>query len=84
MRRETQRKEMSMASYVIQINEKTRAGQSLFEYLTSLGVVIEQLKPHRKCGLDEALDDVKHGRVYHAESAEDMFTQILGKDYVQH
>lgn len=73
-----------MSSYAIQINERTLAGQSLLEYLTSLGVIIEQLKPRRKNGLDEALEDVKKGRVYHAANADDMFTQILGKDYVQH
>jgi len=26
----------------------------------------------------EAMEDVKHGRVYHAESVDDMFKQILG------
>ena len=26
----------------------------------------------------EAMDDVKHGRVYHADSVDDMFKQILG------
>lgn len=31
-----------------------------------------------KCGLDEALDDVQHGRIYEAASSEDMFKQILG------
>jgi predicted peroxiredoxin len=30
-------------------------------------------------GFQEALDDVKHGRVYHAESVDDMFKQILGE-----
>ena len=28
----------------------------------------------------EALDDVKHGRVYHADSVDDMFKQILGEE----
>lgn len=37
----------------------------------------------RMCGLDRALKDVEEGRVYHAESVEDMFKQILGEDYVQ-
>jgi len=73
-----------MSAYAIQINERTLAGQSLLEYLTSLGVIIEQLKPRRKSGLDEALEDVKKGRVYHAANVDDMFTQILGNDYVQH
>lgn len=29
-------------------------------------------------GYQEAMDDIKRGRVYHAENAEDMFIQILG------
>ena len=73
-----------MAAYAIQINERTLAGQSLLEYLTSLGVIVERLKPRHKNGLEEALEDVKKGRVYHAANADEMFTQILGKDYVQH
>lgn len=31
-------------------------------------------------GFQEAKDDVKHGRVYHAESVDDMFRQILGEE----
>lgn len=31
----------------------------------------------RMCGLDHALKDVEEGRVYRAESVEDMFKQIL-------
>ncbi|MDO4819520.1 MAG: hypothetical protein Q3994_03975 [Prevotella sp.] len=37
----------------------------------------------RMCGLDLALKDVEEGRVYRAESVEDMFKQILGDNYVQ-
>ncbi len=35
-------------------------------------------KPHRKrkTGLDEALEDVKAGRVFHAESVDDLFNQL--------
>ncbi|MDE7150189.1 MAG: response regulator [Bacteroidales bacterium] len=36
-------------------------------------------KAKRKSGLDEALEDVKARRVYHADSVDDMFKQILGK-----
>lgn len=32
--------------------------------------------------VDQALLDIKEGRVYKAESTEDMFKQILGPDYV--
>ena len=31
-------------------------------------------------GNREAMDDVKHGRVYHADSVDDMFRQILGEE----
>ena len=32
----------------------------------------------KTAGYKEAMDDVKHGRVYHADSVDDMFKQILG------
>ena len=32
----------------------------------------------KTAGYREAMDDKKHGRVYHAESLDDMFKQILG------
>ena len=32
----------------------------------------------KTAGYREAMDDVKHGRVYHAKSVDDMFKQILG------
>ena len=32
----------------------------------------------KTAGYKEAMDDIKHGRVYHAESVDDMFNQILG------
>ena len=34
------------------------------------------LKKKRKTGLDEALEDVAAGRVFHAESIEDLFRQL--------
>ena len=37
----------------------------------------------KKTGIDKALDDVKHGRVYKAKSANDLIKQILGDNYVQ-
>jgi hypothetical protein len=32
----------------------------------------------KSAGYREAMDDIKNGRVYHAESVDDMFKQILG------
>lgn len=31
----------------------------------------------RKCGLDEALEDVKAGRVYQAKDVDDLFKQLM-------
>lgn len=42
------------------------------------GVSIAKTSKTKKCGLDEALDDVKAGRVHHADSVDDMFKQVLG------
>jgi len=67
-----------MAIYAVNINERTQAGKSLFIYLNSLGVITERLTQRRRRGIDEALDDVRNGRVYHADSVDAMFKQILG------
>ena len=43
------------------------------------GVTIAPKKEKKaKCGLDEALEDVREGRVYAAESTDDLFHKILG------
>lgn len=39
-------------------------------------------KPARKkklCGIEEALDDIRAGRVTHCDNVDDMFNRILGK-----
>ena len=42
------------------------------------GVSIAQSKTvKRKSGLDEALEDIEAGRIYHAESTDEMFRFIL-------
>ncbi len=40
------------------------------------GVTLKKTANNRKTGLDEALDDVAAGRVYHAESVDDLFRQL--------
>lgn len=42
------------------------------------GVSIARPAKKKKCGLDEALDDVKSGRVHHADNVDDMLKQVLG------
>ena len=67
-----------MATYAVNINERTNAGRSLFLYLSSLGVIAERLPQRRRPAIDEALSDVRNGRVYKADSVDAMFKQILG------
>ncbi len=40
------------------------------------GVHIKPSRAKRKTGLDEALEDVKAGRVYHYDSVEDFFKEM--------
>ena len=38
----------------------------------------------KTAGYKEAMDDIKHGRVYHAESVDDMFKQISQNYKIKH
>ena len=67
-----------MATYAVNINERTQAGKSLYLYLSSLGVISERLTQRRRPAIDEALEDARPGRVHKAESVDAMFKQILG------
>lgn len=68
------------------------AVQNLWTYIESLNLsrrnrkwlaerLITPVAKEKKNGLDAALDDIREGRVYHADSVEDMFKDILGEDY---
>lgn len=54
------------------------------KYVSAIRTLVKSLggkikvRKEKKCGLDEALEDVKAGRVYRAESTEDMMKQIFG------
>lgn len=42
------------------------------------GVSIAKSKTKTKTGIEEAYDDIKAGRIYHADSTDDLFKQVLG------
>lgn len=51
----------------------------VIELIDGVTVVKPQTKSKtKKSGLDEALEDVKAGRVYKAKDVDDLFKQILG------
>jgi hypothetical protein len=66
-----------MATYTITINEKTRAGKKLVALLESLNEVVSFSQISKSKGLDEALEDVKHNRIYEADNAKDLINKCL-------
>ena len=50
----------------------------IIELMNGVTVVKPQTKSRRKkCGLDEALEDVEAGRVYQAKDVDDLFKQLM-------
>lgn len=68
-----------MTQLTINIEDKTILPH-LKKILSAIeGVSIASVRRKKKCGLEEALEDVKAGRIYRASSVDDMFNQILGQ-----
>ena len=76
-----------MATIVLQDPDEslvTKVKQACKMLMGVASVKVQRPTKSKKCdvtktkGFLEALDDVKHGRVYHADSVDDMFQQILG------
>jgi hypothetical protein len=59
-----------MAKIVLEYNPRNIIAKKTLDYVLSLGVFSE--KGHLN-GLDEAILDVKNGRVYKAKSVNDLF-----------
>ena len=77
-----------MATIVLQVPDeslvsKVKQACKMLIGVTSMKVQKEAAKTDeldvtKTASFREALDDVEHGRVYHADSVDDMFRQILG------
>ena len=65
----------TLKTFEISIPEKYVS--AIRKLVKSMGGTVK-IRKEKKCGLDEALEDVKAGRIYHAESTEDMMKQIFG------
>lgn len=75
-----------MASIILTVPDESLVAQLKKACLMLKGVA--SVKVHKEAdkalditktaGYREAMEDIKAGRVYHADSAEDMFKQILG------
>ena len=78
-----------MATLVLQIPDESLVSKVKQACKMIVGVAsVRRLQPAKKkvyditktAGYREAMDDVKHGRVHHADSVDDMFKDILGED----
>jgi hypothetical protein len=76
-----------MATIVLQVPDESLVSKVKQACKMLMGVASVKVKKPAKAkeyditktaGYREAMDDVKHGRVYHADSVDDMFKQILG------
>ena len=81
------RKGRNMATLILQIPDESLVMKVKQACKMLVGVTsVKVQKPRAKCDYDitktagykEAMDDVKDGRVYHADNVDDMFKQILG------
>ncbi len=61
-----------MATYAIDINERSVWGKGLVAYLKSLPVSLTLTMPKRKSSLDKALEEVARGEVETFSSADEM------------
>lgn len=65
-----------MATYSITINERTKKGKLLIDFLKTLdGVKIKKEKGNN--ALEEALEDIDAGRIYKAKDASDLIHLCL-------
>ena len=65
-----------MATYSVTINERTCSGRELVMRLSNMPEIKFEKMTARKSGLDEALEDVRAGRVTEYESVDDLFEKL--------
>ncbi len=65
-----------MTTLTINIDDSTPAGKRFLSFLKTLSFV-SIVKKTKESRLDKALDDVKKGKVYTAESAKDLIEKAL-------
>lgn len=65
----------SMATYTLNVPESKA---HLFRALAKVfgGTMVKPRTAKKRCGLDEALDDIKNGRVAQYTSADDLFKKM--------
>ena len=65
-----------MATITLEYDGRNSTINKLIDVLIGLGAKVSTQPQTKKCGLDESLEDIKAGRVYHAKDVDDMFKQL--------
>lgn len=66
-----------MATYTININERTSSGKALMAYLKALGVLLHKVpSTKKKSSYARSQEDIKAGRVEKFETADEMFDAL--------
>lgn len=67
-----------MNTTTIQITVPTADVSMLKKLIAGMGWSMSSLTARKKKGIERGLEDLKNGKVYHAENSEDLVKQILG------
>ena len=65
-----------MATITLEYDGRNSTINKLIDVLIGLGAKVSTQQKTKKCGLDESLEDIKAGLVYHAKYVDDMFKQL--------
>ena len=65
-----------MATYVVNINERTNIGKSLLGYLRNLGVIVEDETPKFNATTQKAFEELKQGKVTRYKSFNDLLKEV--------
>ena len=66
-----------MATYQINIDENNIAGKHFLKYMKTLPFIsITKNKEKKRCGIDEALEDIRMGRVEEIKDIDMFFKQV--------
>lgn len=65
-----------MATYTLEINERTKIGKSIVNLIKSLGSNVASIKPIKPSGIEQGLADIEAGRVEHVDNVKDLFKSL--------
>jgi hypothetical protein len=65
-----------MATITLEYNPQTQGALEFVNRLRASGFFTVKIPSKRRSGMEEAMEDIKMGRVYKAKNVEDLFKQL--------